>query len=153
MSESLAPYGVNEPQRPRFVALGKVAGLWHVIVADASGRRLEALTPRRRRAFTPAELAAAERFPTRTAARRAGKGCGFDRTYATPEPTRAFPPAAALRRRAILQDVRPIDATEAEQLADYQASHSEDVAAIAQLPKSQLVAAVMLLRMRAAPNS
>lgn len=147
MSEDQAPY-FTRPTR-HFVALGKVAGLWHVVVRDGEdGHRLVPLVPRRRRAFTPVELAPAERFATAKEARGVGRGCGFARTYATREPARAMPSTAELARRPIVQALRPVDAAEAAQLAEHQERHPEDVAAVGTFSKPALIAAIMLLQLR-----
>ncbi len=147
MSETQAPY-LTRPTL-QFVALGKVAGLWHVVVRDGEGgHRLVPLVPRRRRAFTAAELAPAERFPSEKEARGVGRSCGFARTYATREPARAMPSTAELARRPIVQALRPIDAAEAAQLAEYQERHPEDVAAVGTLSKPALIAGIMMLQYR-----
>jgi len=148
MPEDQAPY-VTAAAARRFVALGKVAGLWHVVTRTAAGgRRLLALAPRRRRAFSPAELVPAERFATAKEARGVGRECGFARTYATLEPSRGFPAAAAIARRPILDELRPIDGAEAEALAAFAAASPADVAAVASLSKAQLERAVLLLLLR-----
>ena len=147
MSEDRSAYLAGPPRR--YVALGKIAGLWYAVASTGTGgRRLLALSPRRRRAFTAAELVPAERFSSAEEARGVGRACGFPRTYATLEPSRSFPPAAAIARRPILDEVRPIDGTEAEALAAYVADFPEDVAAVASLTKPQLERALLLLLMR-----
>ncbi len=147
MSENQAAY-LTRPLR-RFVALGKVAGLWHVVARDGEGgRRLVPLVPRRRRAFTAAELAPGERFPTVQEARGVGRSCGFARTYATREPARPMPTAAELARRPIVLALRPCDAAEAARLADFQERHPEDVAAVSSLSKPALIAGILMLQLR-----
>ena len=145
--EDQAPYLTTSTPR-RYVALGKVAGLWHVVTRGADGRQLLPLTPRRRRAFTPAELAHAERFPSKKGAADAGAACGLERTYATPEPPGQMPTPAELARRRILQRMEPRDTGEVARLSAYVASHPEDHAALLSLTPSQLVLGTMLQQMR-----
>lgn len=139
----------------RYVALGKVAGTWHVVgVGERGGLRLIPLAPRRRRLFSSAELAQAARFPSRLAARTVGKACGFDRTYATSEPEGDFPEPEELMARPVIQEGRPKNAAEAVQLAAFLAEHPEDVAALHELTPDELVQATLLrcMRSKAAPD-
>jgi hypothetical protein len=133
----------------RYIALGKIAEKWHAVAGDlGSGRHLLELGARRRRIFTAAELALAERFTSRRRARLAGRACGLKRTYATPDPHPVMPTPDELAARSIVARSEPRDRPEASDLAAYILQHQEDHAAFLALTREQLAERLMLAAMR-----
>lgn len=131
-----------------FIAFGKIAGTWHAVAHGADSPRLISLGARRRRIFTPAELAPAARFKTREIAQAAGHLLGIRRVYATPAPHLPIPPAAELAVRPIVARSEPSTAAEAAELDRYIKANQADHAALLQLSTERLAQQAMLAAMR-----
>ncbi len=131
-----------------FIAFGKISGTWHAVALGDEGLHLVSLGARRRRIFTPAELATSARFQTRELAQAAGHLCGIPRVYATPAPSLPLPPESELASRPIIARAEPATAAEASELARYIETHQADHAALLRLPPQKLAEQAMLAALR-----
>lgn len=131
-----------------FIAFGKISGTWHAVALSEETPHLISLGARRRRIFTPAELAPAARFKTREIAQAAGHLLGIRRVYATPAPALPLPTADELAKRPIVARSEPATAAEAAELARYIQANQADHAALLQLPPEKLAQQAMLAAMR-----
>lgn len=131
-----------------FIAFGKISGIWHAVALGIDGPQLVSLGARRRRIFTPAELAPAARFNAREVAQAAGHLLGIRRVYATPDPAMPLSAADELAKRPIIVRSEPATAAEAADLDRYIKANQADHAALLQLPPERLAQQAMLAAMR-----